>query len=296
VSSDGTDVWVANFGEETVSEIDASSGTVIRTIYVGKGPYGVSSDGTHVWVSNSFENTVSEIEASNGHVIRTIHVGDSPYGVYSDGTHVWVANNGENTVSEIDAASGTVILKVHVGSGPVGVSSDGTHVWVANDDEDTVSELPIALTATCISDGGTITLSPGLTDTAAVQTLKIKGTFSECNGETFTGVSYTATLKTEGAVSCSVLSGASEVASGSAKFKWTPKARPSTGTLNLPLTETPVVALSGGLTAGTYSPLSLAGSVSEKFTGGSTCGVPVGTKPAKAVKKGTFTGSAVAFE
>ena len=40
-------------GEETVSEIEASSGTVIRTIHVGAEPEGVSSDGTHVWVTNA---------------------------------------------------------------------------------------------------------------------------------------------------------------------------------------------------------------------------------------------------
>ena len=78
--------------ENTVSEIEASSGTVIRTIHVGKGPWGVSSDGTHVWVTNEYEGTVSEIKASSGTVIRTIHVGKEPLGVSSDGTHVWVAN------------------------------------------------------------------------------------------------------------------------------------------------------------------------------------------------------------
>jgi len=56
------------------------------------------------------------------------------------------------------------------------------------------------------------------------------------------------------------------------------------------------VALAGALTSGPYSRPSLSGTVSEKFAGGSTCGVPEeGKKKAKAVKKGTFTGSVVAF-
>jgi YVTN family beta-propeller protein len=141
VSSDGTHVWVTNFGEETVSEIDASSGTVIRTIPVGRYPFGVSSDGTHVWVANTSDGTVSEIEASSGTVIRTIPVGSLPYGVSSDGTHVWVTNDGEDTVSEIKASSGTVIRTIPVGSHPYDVSSDGTHAWVTNATEDTVSEI-----------------------------------------------------------------------------------------------------------------------------------------------------------
>jgi YVTN family beta-propeller protein len=79
----------------------AAASKVINTIAVGRTPFGVSADGTHVWVANSGSNTVSEIEASTGTLINTIHVGSAPFGVSSDGTHVWVTNAGENTVSEI---------------------------------------------------------------------------------------------------------------------------------------------------------------------------------------------------
>src|SRR5271166_1771864 len=103
VSSDGTHVWVTNIGvgDDTVSEILASTGAVVNTIPVGMFPEGVSSDGTHVWVTNYGDNTVSEILASTGAVVNTIPVGNDPVAVSSDGTHVWVANSSDNTVSEI---------------------------------------------------------------------------------------------------------------------------------------------------------------------------------------------------
>jgi len=142
--------------------------------------------------------------------------------------------------------------------------------------------------ALCTSNTGTVTLSPGLTNTAAVQILKIKGTLSGCSGESFTGASYSANETTTGPVSCSVLTGAGGPASAAAKFKWTPKAKPSTGALGLPLTETAGVALSGALASGPYSPLSLSGSVSETFTGGSTCGVPVGVKGRQGGQEGNL--------
>jgi YVTN family beta-propeller protein len=141
VSSDGTHVWVTNHTDNTVSEIKVASGEVIRTINVGRDPFGVSSDGTHVWIANSAADTVSEIEASSGEVINTIKAGFEPLGVSSDGTDVWVTNGGDNTVSEIEASSGEVIRTIGVGNEPSGVSSDGTHVWVANAGEDTLSEI-----------------------------------------------------------------------------------------------------------------------------------------------------------
>jgi YVTN family beta-propeller protein len=61
VSSDGTHVWVTNEGGDTVSEIDASTGTVVNTIRVGSGPIGVSSDGSDVWVGNENGDTVTDI-------------------------------------------------------------------------------------------------------------------------------------------------------------------------------------------------------------------------------------------
>jgi hypothetical protein len=150
----------------------------------------------------------------------------------------------------------------------------------------------------CTTDTGTVKLSPGLTNTAAVQTLTIKGTLAGCSGEGFTGATYEATLKTTGMISCSVLKGAGEMASGAASLKWSPKTKPSTttGTLSMLLSEKPSVALSGALTTGPFSPLNLTGTATESYTGGATCGEKVGTKAAKAVKTGTFTGTNVALE
>ena len=116
--------------------------------------------------------------------------------------------------------------------------------------------------------------------------MKIKGTLTGCAGEPFTGVKYTATLKTAGPVSCSVLRTAGEPATGAAKYKWTPKAKASTGTLSMPLTETPDIAFSGEVTTGSYSPLTLTGTVTESYTGGATCGEKIGIKDRESSQEG----------
>jgi alpha-tubulin suppressor-like RCC1 family protein len=176
-----------------------------------------------------------------------------------------------------------------------GEVGDGTQVGTAAP----VDVRGLAL-ATCTTSTGTVRLSPGLSGTPAVQTIRIKGTLTGCTGERFTAATYTATLKTSSPVSCSVLKAAGEAAAGAAKYKWTPKGAAndkwthkvggaSTGTLSLLLSETAGVAFSGELTSGPYAPRALSGTVTESYAGAATCG-------AKPVKKGTFSGSAVNFE
>ena len=116
--------------------------------------------------------------------------------------------------------------------------------------------------------------------------MKIKGTLTGCSGTPFTGATYTATLRTAGPVSCSVLTGAGETATGAAKYKWTPKAKASTGTLSMPLTETPEIAFSGEVTSGSYAPLTLTGTATESYTGGATCGEKVGKKASESSQEG----------
>jgi Fibronectin type III domain len=152
---------------------------------------------------------------------------------------------------------------------------------------------------TCELSQGTIKLSPGLTETPHVQTITVKGTLKECGGQAdVEEATYVAHLKTSEEVTCSALQSASEeptTTPTSLVVKWTPHEEfgNSTGQLVLPLTETAYGSLSGTIEAGPFKePLSIsAASVWESFTGGGTCGVPVGKKKAKAVKSGTFTTS-----
>ena len=56
VSSDGTDVWVANSGGNSVTELSASTGALVHVVLGSKYgfdyPVAISSDGTEVWVAN----------------------------------------------------------------------------------------------------------------------------------------------------------------------------------------------------------------------------------------------------
>lgn len=154
-----------------------------------------------------------------------------------------------------------------------------------------------AATTTCADNSGTIKLAPGLSASPQVQNITINGTLSGCSGEgsTVTGAKYLAHLKTAEPVTCSALTGAGALEEETKIIiKWSPRGQGnSMGTFSMPLTEVPGVSLGGTLASGPFSGGSIAGTVSQTFTGGATCGVAHGKKPPKKLSKGTFTGSAV---
>ena len=80
--------------------------TVISTIIVGSGPYGVAvnSSTNRIYVVNNSDNTVSVIEGTTNAVVSTITVGSYPYGVGVNSTtnRIYVTNTQSNTVSVID--------------------------------------------------------------------------------------------------------------------------------------------------------------------------------------------------
>ncbi len=148
---DGTNIWVTNHSDNTLSKIVAATGavTTITPSPALNGPEGIAFDGTNLWVASTNGNKVSQIRPSDGAVLHQVLGLNAPFGVAFDGTKVWVTNNGAATASRINrvgtpAIDGTAT----VGSGPRGIVFDGTHLWIANTGGSTVSEVNPATAAT----------------------------------------------------------------------------------------------------------------------------------------------------
>jgi YVTN family beta-propeller protein len=137
--------YISNYGDNTVSVIDTSDNTVVATVPVGSGPFGVAvnPDGTRAYVTNIGDNTVSVIDTSDNTIVAMVSVGTAPRGVAvkPDGTRVYVTNINSDTVSVIDASDNTVVATIPVPSEPRGVAvkPDGTRAYVANYGSDMVS-------------------------------------------------------------------------------------------------------------------------------------------------------------
>ena len=67
ISSDGTHVWVANHGGDSVTELNAATGTLAKVIqgssYGFDQPAAISSDGTQVWVANPGDQSITGFPA-----------------------------------------------------------------------------------------------------------------------------------------------------------------------------------------------------------------------------------------
>ena len=142
VAFDGTNIWVANYGSNSVTKLLASSGATVGTYTVGSAPYGVAFDGTNIWVVNYSSNSVTKLLASSGATVGTYTVGSSPTGVAFDGTNIWVSNYGSKSLTKLLASSGATVGTYTVGSSPTRVAFDGTNIWVSNYGSNSVTKLP----------------------------------------------------------------------------------------------------------------------------------------------------------
>jgi YVTN family beta-propeller protein len=146
ISADGSTVYVSNWGglvpgpndftdgmfpvvvdrrtgipvSGTVSVLDTSSNTVVKTIVVGLHPTGMalSPSGDRLYVTNANSDTVSVVNTATDTVLKTLHVGDAdPAGppilgsspnavtVSPNGRTLYVANAAQNAIAIVDAGA-----------------------------------------------------------------------------------------------------------------------------------------------------------------------------------------------
>jgi DNA-binding beta-propeller fold protein YncE len=147
VATDGVHTWVTNELTNSVTELDATTGALVRVIagasYGFDSPHAVASDGAHVWVVNGTSATagsLTELDAHTGALIRVISGAgyrfDEPTAVAYSAGRVWALNASGQSVTELDASTGALVKVVSGGAygfqRPFGIAADSTHVWVAN--------------------------------------------------------------------------------------------------------------------------------------------------------------------
>jgi hypothetical protein len=138
IAFDGNNIWVANYGNNTVSRIERACETQpdVQNFPATNKPYAIAFDGAHIWVTLE-ESTVTpggllKLDINNGSIIANYGVGTKPHGLAFDGANIWVANSGSSSVTKLRANNGSLVGTYAVGSTPEAVLFDGLHVWVSH--------------------------------------------------------------------------------------------------------------------------------------------------------------------
>jgi len=111
-------IYVANYGDDTVSVINGETYSVTKVITGVVGANGVAYDSDHglVYVTNQSIDALTVISATTNTIVETIPVGDQPHGVaYNPTSHkVYVANYADDTVTILNGNTRALITTVTV--------------------------------------------------------------------------------------------------------------------------------------------------------------------------------------
>ncbi len=181
ITTDGTSLYVADYGNNMIRKIDIASRAVSTIAGTGgfgstdtasgmpvtfRLPYGITTDGTNLYVMDHGNNTIRKIVIASGVVttlagsaatapghadspIGTSATFNAPDGVTCDGTNLYVTDTGNNTIRKIVLNSGAVNTlagsAVLVGgavdstsgllatfNGPSGITTDGKSLYVTD--------------------------------------------------------------------------------------------------------------------------------------------------------------------
>jgi len=189
ITTDGTNLYVADTYNDTIRQIVIATGAVTTLAGTagstgstdGTGtaarfntPKGITTDGTNLYVADTFNDTIRQIVIATGVVTTlagTAEISGStdgtgsaarflnPWGITTDGTNLYVADTGNSTIRQIVIATGAVTTLAGTagsygstdGTGtaasfnnPMGITTDGTNLYVADNLNDTIRQIVIA--------------------------------------------------------------------------------------------------------------------------------------------------------
>lgn len=181
ITTDSTNLYVADSGDMVILKIVISTGAVSRL--AGSGyfgsidatggaasfnyPMGLTTDGTNVYVVDTGNQKIRQIAISNGvvttlagsgtygskdAVVGTAASFSQPFGITTDNTNLYVTDSGSNKIRKIVIDTGEVsTLAVTDSTGaaasfkrPTGITTDGTNLYVADSGNNTIRQVVIA--------------------------------------------------------------------------------------------------------------------------------------------------------
>jgi hypothetical protein len=141
---DGAHIWLTD-GGGTLFELD-SAGAILQTLTVGGLPGFPIFDGTNIWVPNFTNNSITVVQASTGNVVTTITSNainqlQFPTAAIFDGERILVTSHNASLLSLFKATDLTFIAHVTTGASTEAYEacSDGINFWVPLYDPTTIT-------------------------------------------------------------------------------------------------------------------------------------------------------------
>ena len=213
ITTDGTNLYVADTGNGTIRKVVIATGAVTTlagtagitgsTNATGAAarfnlPIGITTDGTNLYVADDGNNTIRKVVIATGAVTTLAGTAGtsgstngtgaaagfkSPQGITTDGTNLYVADSGNNTIRKVVIATGAVTTLAGTAGvagstdatgaaagfkSPQGITTDGTNLYVADSGNSTIRKMVIATGAvTTLAGTAGITGSTDATGAAA---------------------------------------------------------------------------------------------------------------------------------
>jgi hypothetical protein len=112
VSADGSRLFVANNGDNTIGDYNSATGAAINAALVAglNHPTGLAISGNSLYVANSGNGTIGKYNLDGTPVNPAFITGlSNPLDLTAFGGNIYVVNNGTNSIGEYDAATGAAI-------------------------------------------------------------------------------------------------------------------------------------------------------------------------------------------
>lgn len=194
ITTNGTHLYIADTGNDSVRKIEIATGLVATLAGSGSfgdtdgpgvtasfnGPNGITTDGTYLYVADAGNKKIRKIMINTGAVTSlagsrwdTDGAGSStgfyrPSGITSDGDHLYVADTFNNKIRKVEIATG--IVSTFAGShwgetaliSPYGITTDGIHLYICDTGNHKIRKIEIATGVITTLAGGSMGNSDGI--------------------------------------------------------------------------------------------------------------------------------------
>ena len=132
ITTDGTDLYLSDTGNNMIRKINIATGSV-STLASGLSlPYGITTDGTTLFVADAGSSSVVKVSIASGALSTWVSGLDFPTGITTDGKTLFVADSGANSVKSIVIATGVLGTVSSNFGNPSGLTTDGTTLYLAD--------------------------------------------------------------------------------------------------------------------------------------------------------------------